>query len=138
MSNSESLYHVSNKIEIKQSSVHGLGVFAKETIEEKETIEVSRLLRLGWRMKYQYDNVIRDYCWTPSCKCNECQMHGTAMYIALGFGSLYNHSDTPNTDIKLDYANLTLLVTANKIINAGEEIFVTYGESYWKSRAKTT
>jgi SET domain-containing protein len=138
MENSETVYNIPNKVEIKQSNVHGLGVFAKETIQENETIEVSRLLRLGWRMKYQYDNIIRDYCWTPNCKCSECQMHGTAMYLALGCGSIYNHDDNPNTNIKLDYTKLTLTVIANKTINAGEEIFVTYGESYWKTRPKTS
>ncbi len=136
MESSEIKYNVSPKLEISNSPVHGIGVFAKEQINQNEIIEVSRLLKLGWRLHYQHDNILRDYCWTPNCSCQECTIHGPSMYLGLGFASIYNHSDQPNTKTNFDYKNNTLIISANKDINAGEELFVSYGNNYWKSRSK--
>ncbi|WP_423146360.1 hypothetical protein [Rubrolithibacter danxiaensis] len=73
------------KIELKESSVHGYGVFAKETIEVGELIEEARLLALKFRSKYTHDPVLRDYIWADkSCSCDKCRQHGLRQYIALG------------------------------------------------------
>lgn len=137
MNNSEIVYTVSSKLEVKKSKLHGYGVHAVTDITKGELLEISRLLKLDWRMKYQNDGVIRDYCWSPRCECKDCKIHGQHMYIALGFASLYNHSDEPNTNIELDYPMQTMTIVANKDIKTGEEIFVSYGSSYWKTRNKT-
>lgn len=50
------------------------------------------------------------------------------IYIALGFGSLFNHSDNPNSVYK--YENKLLKVIAIKNIYKDEEIFFDYGQSY--------
>ena len=134
--NDDVVYYVSSKLEVKKSPLHGVGVFCKQNIEKGEVVEVSRMLKLDWKMKYQHDRIIRDYCWIRNCSCNDCTVHGSNMYMAMGFGSLYNHSDTPNIDNKTDYNNLVMVLTANKQIEQGEELFITYGESYWKTRNK--
>ena len=46
--------------------------------------------------------------------------------IALGFGSLYNHSENPNTEFILDYDNLSIDFEALRDIKAGEEITINY------------
>ena len=80
---SDNVYFVSDKIEVRKSSIHGLGVFAKENIPADTVIEISRLLRLGWRMMYQNDPVIRDYCWgNLGCECEQCKIHGPHSYLA--------------------------------------------------------
>jgi SET domain-containing protein len=129
-------YYVSDKICLKKSEIHGLGVFAKQDIKEQEKIEVCKLLRLGWRMAYQHDPVVKDYCWgNMSCACEQCKIHGPTTYLALGYGSIYNHSDNPNSNISFDYKNQVFVVVASRDISNGEEIFVTYGDSYWKYRS---
>lgn len=130
-------YFISDAIEIKKSVVHGDGVFAKQEIKKDTTIEVSKLLRLGWRMAYQNDPIIRDYCWGNfGCTCEQCKVHGPNGFIALGFGSIYNHSDEPNISIKLDYEKLKMTITTNRDIQNGEELFVSYGPNYWKTRSR--
>lgn len=125
------------KIQIQKSSIHNYGVFALEDINEGEEIEQCRLLRLAWRAKYHGDPAIKDYVWTNMhCKCKECQMHGPQQYIALGFGSIYNHSDDQNTTVNLDYKNELMTVKAKRFIPKGSEIFVNYGNNYWKIRQK--
>jgi SET domain-containing protein len=46
--------------------------------------------------------------------------------IALGFGSLYNHSYQPNADHVRNFAARTITVTACRPIGAGEEITINY------------
>lgn len=132
---SDNVYYTSDKIEIRKSPVHGLGVFAKQFIPKEETVEVCKLLKLGWRMAYQHDPIIKDYCWGNSgCKCDQCKMHGPSSYLALGFGSIYNHSDDPSIKLKFDYENQMFSAIAARDIEKDEELFVTYGDSYWKHR----
>lgn len=127
----------SSKIKVKKSGIHGYGVFAVEDILEDELIEECRLLRLGWRTKYHGDPVIKDYVWTNmSCNCKDCKIHGPSQYIALGNGSLYNHSDNQNTKVLMDYKNEVMIITAKTMIPKGSEIFVNYGKNYWKIREK--
>lgn len=134
----------SSKIEVRKSRVHGYGVFAKEAIEPGEFIEHCKLLRLSLRAKYQTDSVIKDYVWGGgNCNCAECRKHGVYQYLALGFGSIYNHSDTPNTKQVHDFNGQTLSVSARQRIEKDEEIFLTYGSKYflirdfWKNINKT-
>ena len=50
--------------------------------------------------------------------------------IALGFGSLYNHTVWSNADFILDLENETIDIVALRDIAAGEEITLNYhGES---------
>lgn len=46
--------------------------------------------------------------------------------IALGFGSLYNHSDTPNAEFELMIADEMIRIYAIADIPAGEEICLDY------------
>lgn len=127
-------FFVSRKIKLQPSPIHGIGVFAIENINSNETIEISPLLQLEWKLKYIYDRVIRDYCWmNSSCNCDDCKRHGPSLYLALGYGSMYNHHDNPNTNTKLDYSKRIFVVTTKSEIKSGEEIFVSYGSRYFSS-----
>lgn len=132
MTDSNEIYM--NAITVKNSEVHGRGVFATKDVADSELIEVAPLVRLEWKLKYIHDRVIRDYCWmNTKCDCQDCRMNGPALYLAMGYGSIYNHHDSPNTKIELDYDNFLLKVYASKDIKNGQEIFVSYGERYFKS-----
>lgn len=125
----------SSKIEVRLSPIHGYGVFAKDDIAEGEFIEECRLLRLGWRSGYPSDPTIADYVWANKfCDCIECSKHGVIRFLALGFGSIYNHSDTPNTKQKLNFKNGVMKIQARDTIKKDEEIFVTYGDKYFLIR----
>ncbi len=122
----------SAKIEVRKSQIHGYGVFAKEAIVEGELIEESKLLKLEWRSKYSNDATLNDYTWAnQKCECEECKTHGHVRYMALGFGSMYNHSDNPNTKQKLNFKDEVINVWAKSDIQPDEEIFLSYGHKYW-------
>ncbi|SJZ50187.1 SET domain-containing protein-lysine N-methyltransferase [Sediminibacterium ginsengisoli] len=124
-----------SKIEIRKSPVHGFGIFAREKIFAGELIEQAKLLKLGYRQKAQHDDVINDYVWgNKSCTCTECQTYGVKQYLALGFGSIYNHADKPNTHKNIDFPRQLISFTAATDIDADNEIFTHYGAKYWLLR----
>jgi len=127
-------FFISEKIKLMPSSIHGTGVFAIQNIHNDEMVEISPMIKLEWKLRYHYDRVIRDYCWmNKSCQCDDCKINGPSLYLALGYGSMYNHHDSPNTNIKLDYTKGIIYVKASKDIQIGDEIFVSYGTKYFSS-----
>ena len=125
------------KIKFGHSSVGGRGVFATSDIEEGELIERCPLVPLDHRSKYQSDSSIWRYCYTkPVCDCSECKNHGFIFYMVLGHGMIYNHQDDNNADMKFHHKDLYVDIIANRPIHNGQEIFVTYGNKYFKNREK--
>lgn len=54
--------------------------------------------------------------------------------VGLGYCSLYNHSDDNNATWKINEQDNKMDIIAIKDIKDGEEIFLNYGDGYWKSR----
>jgi len=130
-------YIQSRKIIIGNSKVHFRGVFATDDIEEGELIERCPMVPLSFRAKYQSDPQIWNYLYGhTTCDCKECKTHGFIFYMVLGYGMIYNHQDSPNTRMQFNYANLYVDIIAETKILKGEEIFVTYGDKYFKDREK--
>lgn len=50
--------------------------------------------------------------------------------LALGYGSLYNHSDSPNAYAEIDHVHQTIAVKALRGLEPGEEITLDYGDDY--------
>lgn len=130
-------YIQSKKIIVGNSNIHFRGIFAIEDIEPEEIVERCPMVPLSFRAKYQSDPQIWNYLYGhTTCDCKECKTHGFIFYMVLGYGMLYNHQDSPNTRMKFNYSDLYVDVIAEKKINKGEEIFVTYGERYFQNRDK--
>ncbi len=51
---------------------------------------------------------------------------GMQAAIVLGYGSLYNHSPTPNAEHRKNFAAGTISIVAVRPIAAGEEVFIRY------------
>lgn len=115
------------KVFVQQSLIHGIGVFDYQDISLGEIIEICPLLKLPIEEK---DSLFADYrfWWTE----DEKKMF---YVIALGYGSFYNHSDTPNGYFISSKKTFTIDFIATKNIKKGDEILVDYGGSeYWSSR----
>ena len=115
-----------SKIYIAQSPVHGWGVFAKQDIKSGELIEECPVLTLPI-LKGDVTPLLIDYRfnWPQGIEWEE-------QVIALGYGSLYNHSNTPNAIWISSDARKCFIFYATRDIKEGEEIFVWYGdENYW-------
>jgi hypothetical protein len=102
------------------------GVFASRDFNKDELIENCPLLvnvpKTGMLTEYLFE-------------------HAKGSLLALGYGSLYNHSTTPNAyytapDLSND-AFAYMNIYASSPIKAGEEIFISYGDQWWSSRGKS-
>ena len=115
------------KIFVKQSKVHGFGVFASEDIMEGEVLEECPLYLLDM-VRGESSPCMLDYRFNYP-KSNSW----THQAIAWGYGSLYNHSNDANADWRNSEQTNTFEFYATKNIKKGEEIFLYYGGvEYWE------
>lgn len=95
----------------------GNGVFATDIIKKGEVIEVAPILILEfedlidtrWNLLFEYYFWMDDY-----------------VVLALGYGSMYNHSQTANASYKIDKESKIITFTATKEIKKDEEIYFNY------------
>jgi uncharacterized protein len=113
-------------IEIKKSR-YGRGIFASRTIQKGELIHQAPVIVCpGDQYKKLKKTVLRNYYFN----WGENYDH---VAIALGYGSLFNHSYSPNAMFENNLKEETVDFIALKRIKAGEEIFVNYnGDPYDK------
>ncbi|MFT5165619.1 MAG: SET domain-containing protein [Saprospiraceae bacterium] len=105
---------------IAPSDIDDRGVFSSQPIPKSSIIEICGVIVIpGDEMEYLKKTVLYNYYFD----WNEESQSGA---IALGYGSLYNHSYEPNTEYVLDYESNTLAFHALRDIEAGEEITINY------------
>ncbi|KAF8908943.1 hypothetical protein CPB84DRAFT_1843297 [Gymnopilus junonius] len=111
---------------IKCSSGKGRGVYASHSIPRNTLIEISPVLLFS---KNEYEEhgkhtVLDHYTfkWTEG-----------RMALALGLGSLFNHSESPNVSFSLDTKNDSIRYTTSRHIMPGEELCIFYGFELWFS-----
>jgi SET domain-containing protein len=108
----------SDLILVKQIKGKGRGVFARRPIPEAAVIETVPLIVVPLR-----DLVANQ---DPSQLTKFCFMRGRfAAAIALGYGSLYNHSYAPNACYREGPA-ASMVFRALRAIATGEEITINY------------
>jgi hypothetical protein len=128
-------FFISHKIEIRESPIHGVGVFAAERLESREIIEAcpvivfhrdtmkilgdsvggpARGITLGRHTRH----VLMEYPfkWTPGMQA-----------LAMGWGGLYNHStDHSNAFWQSNIENQSLDFYTRKAVESGEELCIRY------------
>ncbi len=118
---------VATKVEVKESPIHGMGVFAIEEIKAGEVIEECHLISLPFKPGEQ-SFFLYDY------KFNYPAEGKVEEYVLpLGNGCIYNHSNTNNAYWRTHPHHKAFQFVAIKDIKIGEEICTYYGdEDYWK------
>lgn len=109
-----------NKLSVKKSFVHGYGVFAEEPIKRDDIVEECCVI-----LTEGQDNVLKNFYF----------LAGDKQAIATGFGLLYNHAITPNVTYCFDPEYRLLTFRAKRDIDKGEELFISYGNDWFSSRA---
>jgi SET domain-containing protein len=107
-------------IRVGPSKGKGRGVFARRQIAEGELIEQAPVLVIpGRQWRYVEQTLLYDYCfsWGPD--------HEHAA-LALGFGSIYNHSYRPNAAYIKRLSEQVIDFVALRSIAPGEEITINY------------
>eukprot|EP00933_Yihiella_yeosuensis_P081380 TRINITY_DN9498_c0_g1_i1.p1 TRINITY_DN9498_c0_g1~~TRINITY_DN9498_c0_g1_i1.p1 ORF type:complete len:235 (+),score=46.24 TRINITY_DN9498_c0_g1_i1:96-800(+) len=116
------------------SPVHGWGVFAAKDFEEHELVHESPGRLIEGRLR-QFEDVIFELGW-------EEENADTKGILGLGFASLHNHHDDPNVGQfweKSERHDGAIVGTfyALRPIARGEELLISYGEDWWKTRNLT-
>lgn len=94
------------------------GVFAQRHIEAGETIELAPVIVLTRdHSKAVRATMLDDYAF---------EWGGGCLALALGCGSLYNHSFSPNAHYYQDTPNRRMEFVAIETIRPGEEITINY------------
>lgn len=116
-------WFASNKIEVKESGIHGLGCFATKDIQARMLIESCPIVTFPLNSLNMLNpagtrHILLDYPyrWLPGQEA-----------ICLGYGSLYNHStNSPNATWKINDALPAMEFYSTRVIKKGEEILVRY------------
>lgn len=105
---------------VAQSEGKGRGVFAGKSIEQGSIIEICEVIFIAKDQLALLDKTIlyEYYFLWPDSTAAAC--------IALGLGSLYNHSATPNAEVVFDLEDTTLTIRCTEHIAAGTEICIDY------------
>ena len=135
-------YFKSENIVVGYSEIEGIGVIATNNIASGQLIERCPMVRLDWRSNYINDPQLKKYCWSESnCGCStetnpdkEYNAHGSVYWMVLGYGMIYNHQDSPNTEWSFYYDSSIVDVVATQDIPKGSEVYVSYGSNYFRNR----
>jgi SET domain-containing protein len=106
-----------NALEIRHSPGKGRGVFARQPIPAGALIERAPVLVVqAGQWEGMESTILFDYFFA-------WQEHSA---LALGYGSLYNHSYTPNAHYMKLFNEEVIEITALRDIAMGEEILINY------------
>jgi SET domain-containing protein len=110
-----------SKIYLKDSPLHNLGVFSSKEIKKGEIIDVCPFLPFPQKSN-QNIPVFSNYTF---CFPRSENWHTHAM--VMGYGSYYNHSDTPSVEWDTNEDDRTFIFFALRDIKENEELFINYG-----------
>ncbi len=101
------------------SGKHRYGMFCTEDIQPDSIIELCPVIIIPGQQARQIvrEHILYEYYF---------EWKKDSIALALGYGSLYNHSPKPNAFFDVDYRNELIVFTATQFIPAGQEILVDY------------
>lgn len=111
-------------LEVRDSAVHGRGVFAKRAIATGALVDECPLMLLT-DADTPVGGTLMDYVFDAGDE---------GSWLALGITSLMNHHEQPNAAVELDADAQWLTVRAVTDIEADEELFIDYGPTYFSDR----
>ena len=116
------------QIRARKSSIHGLGLFATDTITNGTMIERSPVIVCD-RYTYKCLDDVMGYRHIMSDYPFKWNRHESA--FALGYSGLINHShEKPNVFFKFNYDYPAIEFYAKKTIKPGEELLMQYVPDY--------
>lgn len=102
------------------SELGGRGVFTAAEVPERSLLEICPVIVMPREhLKHLDQTGMYDYYFLWGEQEDACA-------VALGYGSLYNHSYTPNTIYLPDFGGQALHFITLRTIKAGEEVTVNY------------
>ena len=105
---------------IALSNNRGRGVFTTEPILANTTIEIAPVIEVDAKDREKLEKtLLYDYIF-------EWGDDNKMAAVALGYISIYNHSNQPNCAYEMDFENQTISITTLTDIEVGAELFINY------------
>ena len=107
-------------LEVAGTPAKGRGVFARVRLAEGDLIEIVPVIIIPmeqWR--YMERTILASYVYQFGPEFEH-------LALALGYGSIYNHSYSPNARFVTDWEQKVIRYFALRNIEAGEEITINY------------
>lgn len=107
---------------IMETSDRGRGVFTTQDLPNGSLIEICPCIVLSTSDTTKiHQTLLHDYyfLWDIDSKTSA---------IALGYGSLYNHSESPNAKFLIDYDAMNIKIVGLRDIKSMEELTINYIE----------
>lgn len=113
--------------EIRTDPTKGRGLFARQYLEENSLVHIAPCIIIS---KEEYEHHMKFTCLEHYLF--NCRMTGDK-YLALGYGSLFNHHSThPNVIYKVCPKELEIrFYVGYKPIQRDEELCISYGNNLW-------
>ena len=116
----------------------GYGVFTDEAIPEGGILEECHYLKAPY--KSLHNSIVSDYVFNLEWGAHEEDQGPEWVALVMGFGMIYNHSQEPNVAYYRGYQKGdpkdVFTFYATRDIEAGEQLCITYGENWWKTRGQ--
>ncbi|OCH90027.1 hypothetical protein OBBRIDRAFT_879482 [Obba rivulosa] len=102
----------------------GRGVYASRDLSAQSVVEISPVLLFAAKEYEEHGKhtVLDHYTF---------KWRDGRMALALGLGSLFNHSSAPNVSYTIDPATESIRYTTTRRIREGEELCIFYGHNLW-------
>jgi SET domain-containing protein len=101
----------------------GHGVFTNKKIKKNTIIENAYCL-----------NIKIHHIMTPELKKYVYYNNDKNFFLSLGYGSIYNHSDSPNIEKQIFWENKFIQFKTIKDIEANQQLVFCYEKRYWEGR----
>ncbi|KAG0345622.1 hypothetical protein BG004_003466 [Podila humilis] len=112
-----------SSLSIQDCGPKGRGVVTAVPIPARTTIDLSPILLFPSEEYTQHGKFTQldhyTYRWLGG------------MALALGLGSMFNHSKYPNVGFQRDFENRMIRYTTLRDVAAGEELCISYGANLW-------
>lgn len=116
-----------NVYEIKASKIHGNGLFAKSNLKKNTILTYYDGETIDWKEASSRP----DKSYIKSISHGYCAIDGLRYpVIGKGAGSFVNHSYRPNAFFHIIHD--IVWIKLKEDVRSGEEIFVSYGNFYWR------
>lgn len=118
----EFLPFVDPRLEVRWDEGFGHGVFAKEAIPSNAFVEMAPVVVFDPK-DVSGGNIV-----------NYCISWGEKLAVGLGWTMVYNHGDENNCEFSVNHHDSLIAIITVKDIEAGEQLTVSYGPTWFSSR----
>lgn len=117
---------------IKNTKDKGRGVFSRRTFNKNQVVHTCPVIVLDRKdSQVARDTLLNTYLFDWPSENESLDENWSASAVALGFGSLFNHSEKPNMKWEIRREKLEIVFRSIRPIKMNEELVFNYNWDKW-------